>query len=737
MFKIRHYTKLLIFSGAIFSPILCAKDLCTKDQPFSVNGEFMKANDLTWSKPLSPDWDRGAFIGDGIQGAMIMRDNKDENALRILMGRYDVTANYSIPEFEYCIPRVNAGSIILTPESKTSSESMRMNIWDGIVSGSKTSSDGSIHWSAFTDRKHGVFLVQSSGAPHQLFVREEWGISTKLNNPNHVDKISKYKDQLPAKPVKSKSNGVDIITQKLFNQGAYVVASKLIEKSGQKTLFVAIGVDNQKDQDQAAKVALTDALRRLNAAIQEGAERITKRHKSWWNNYMSKGGIHLPQDPEWEKFWWLQIYKFASASSETSSLSMDNIGPWPWECDWGAVWWNLNIQLAYAPAFTANRLDVGKSFISAVDRHYAGKSFRNSAGKSPGITVTRSMHNLVRPRGEDWAKEYGNLSWVLYNYWRYWKYSGDDTLAPKLFKMLKENAEFLISKLEKQEDGKLHMTESRAPEYHVNVKKQLFKDTNYGLMSLDWVLKTLIQMNADLHYNDESLVIWKQTLKNLTPFPADDKSFWIDGETPYAKSHRHYSHLLAIYPYHTFNPDNDSQKAFIESSVDHWLSLSQSLQGYSFTGSCAMLATLNKGDKAIEKLDELKRYLHPNTMYLEGRNPVLETPLAAVESIDYLLLQSWGGKLRVFPAVPSRWKDVDFKDLRAEGAFLVSGTRREGKTQSITIKSLKGGKCTVVTDIKKPILQGKNPPLNLIQRNGFQEFTIALKKGESVTICAE
>jgi len=61
-----------------------------------------------------------------------------------------------------------------------------------------------------------------------------------------------------------------------------------------------------------------------------------------------------------------------------------------------------------------------------------------------------------------------------------------------------------------------------------------------------------------------------------------------------------------------------------------------------------MLATLNKGDKAIEKLDELKRYLCPNTMYLEGRNPVLETPLTAVESIDYLLLQSRGGKLRVW-----------------------------------------------------------------------------------------
>jgi hypothetical protein len=50
-----------------------------------------------------------------------------------------------------------------------------------------------------------------------------------------------------------------------------------------------------------------------------------------------------------------------------------------------------------------------------------------------------------------------------------------------------------------------------------------------------------------------------------------------------------------------------------------------------------------------------------------------------------MLLQSWGGKLRIFPAVPGQWKDAAFENLRAEGGFIVSARRVAGKTVSVII----------------------------------------------------
>ena len=66
-------------------------------------------------------------------------------------------------------------------------------------------------------------------------------------------------------------------------------------------------------------------------------------------------------------------------------------------------------------------------------------------------------------------------------------------------------------------------------------------------------------------------------------------------------------------------------------------------------------------------------------MYKEGGGQVIETPLSAVESINYMLLQSWNDIIQVFPAVPDKWKDVCFKNFRTQGAFLVSAERKNGK----------------------------------------------------------
>lgn len=56
-----------------------------------------------------------------------------------------------------------------------------------------------------------------------------------------------------------------------------------------------------------------------------------------------------------------------------------------------------------------------------------------------------------------------------------------------------------------------------------------------------------------------------------------------------------------------------------------------------------------------------------------------------------MLLQSHTGIIRVFPAVPDSWQDVSFRNLRAQGAFLVSAEKRDGRVVSVEIRSEKGG----------------------------------------------
>ncbi len=78
---------------------------------------------------------------------------------------------------------------------------------------------------------------------------------------------------------------------------------------------------------------------------------------------------------------------------------------------------------------------------------------------------------------------------------------------------------------------------------------------------------------------------------------------------------------------------------------------------------------------------------------------MIETPLSFAKSVHDMLLQSWGGTLRVFRGTPSSWPDAAFHQLRGQGAFLVSAKKKNGVTQFVTVESLAGSPCRIETDI--------------------------------------
>jgi len=205
---------------------------------------------------------------------------------------------------------------------------------------------------------------------------------------------------------------------------------------------------------------------------------------------------------------------------------------------------------------------------------------------------------------------------------------------------------------------------------------------------------------------------------------------------PFAESHRHYSHLLMIYPLYVMNPDQAENRDLIIKSVDHWMGMPDALRGYSYTGASSICASIGRRDEALKYL---KMFVDgggngrfpclPNTMYAEA-GPVIETPLSASRSLQAILLQSWGGTIRVFPAVPESWKDVTIADMRCEGAFLVSAARRDGRTRWVRIKSLAGEPCRVKVDIDEPTTGGDL----LLKKSPNGTIDLTLQKGESILL---
>jgi hypothetical protein len=107
------------------------------------------------------------------------------------------------------------------------------------------------------------------------------------------------------------------------------------------------------------------------------------------------------------------------------------------------------------------------------------------------------------------------------------------------------------------------------------------------------------------------------------------------------------------------------------------------------------------GDRDLPAFRGLvQRWRHPNGLLWAmaianyGRAGAWTESLGVIAPLQEMMLQSWDGALRVFPAWP-RTVDARFETFRAKGAFLVSASWSQGRVQSLQILSEHGARCQV------------------------------------------
>jgi hypothetical protein len=205
-------------------------------------------------------------------------------------------------------------------------------------------------------------------------------------------------------------------------------------------------------------------------------------------------------------------------------------------------------------------------------------------------------------------------------------------------------------------------------------------------------------------------------------------------------NHQHFSNLLMIYPLHLVNIEQVGTADVLKRSFDRARSTAGPGQRQAMVQAHAgpMGATIGLGDEALDSLKRLQGDLYPNGLWYES--PCIESTLAAANIIQDMLLQSWSdpakeetGPIRIFPAVPTAWQDVEFHDLRAEGAFLVSAKRSGGETAWVRIKSLAGEPCRVRPGMNGEI-RTKSDREHQLRPMSPGVYEIDLKKDEEVLL---
>jgi len=730
-------------------------------QPLSaqqINGDinyetFLSTHDMIWN--IVPDtWQLSPFSGNGNVGFLFYQtEGEAKNTMSLHVGRHDYYDHRAAPKEKQLIwinrGRLPLGHFNFTSKGNITGIDMRLSLWNAELSGTVYTSEGAYNIRALTHSNNDVVYFETDAKNGEMVeitwhpdkpVSSVWETLQAGGGPRKggmwVEMINDPMP-MPEKYTLSEKNGINYCYQPLYkNRGETTTAWK-VKGNGTEKQELLVTVHHSFPEMNSMDIATEN----INKAVQSLAEKkFIDSHRQWWHDYYPLSFLTI-DDAEKEAFYWIQIYKFASASRADGPI-MDLMGPWYNKTFWPMVWGDLNVELQYWTHLAANRLSVGESLPNNIDKYV-----ENLEGNVPGRWKNSAAIGALFPQDMDsynGGKVPDMLIWILHDYWLHCQFAGDwDRMETKLFPILKKAFNSYLNYLEDNpltdDDGTIHIKRSWSPEY----KPGHGQDINFTLALIRWSSQTLLDINKEYDLNDPLATKWQHVLDHLVDYQIDENGLRIGKDIPFDKPHRHYSHLLGVYPLAVITPETEKDRQLIRTTLDHWLDVTinsttkikaMPVTGYTATGASSMYATLGDKEKALYYLKYFINHknVSPTTMYSEG-NPVIESPLSFATCVHDMLIQSNNGRIHVFPGTPDEWANAAFRHLRTQGAFLVSAKKEKTVTQFVAVESLVGSPCVINPGIENPILyiEGKkvsDKKLGKPDDNGF--YTIDLKKGD-------
>ncbi|MCD6360147.1 MAG: hypothetical protein J7M38_04720, partial [Armatimonadetes bacterium] len=250
-----------------------------------------------------------------------------------------------------------------------------------------------------------------------------------------------------------------------------------------------------------------------------------------------------------------------------------------------------------------------------------------------------------------------------------------------------------------------------SPEWGEGSTRRWGPDPTCDLQLIRWLAQSLLEAVETLAIEDPDADGWRDLLDRLADYPQGEDGLHVLADQPLIHSHRHHSHLMAIHPLGILNIDgSDEERDLIERSINHWVITGMGQwAGHGMGPSALIAARVGRGNMAWLHCDLYARcFITPATLHTNGdyrrfgltrftnRPMTIEAGFAVAAALMEMMLQSWGGTIRLFPAIPDHWHDICFEDLRAEGAFIVSARMHDDEVIYARISSEAGGVCRML-----------------------------------------
>lgn len=530
----------------------------------------------------------------------------------------------------------------------------------------------------------------------------------------------------------------------------------LAARSGSGIAIAAEYGDTSELALQAARAHLTETAPHGYMEALAG----TKRH--WRTLWEQAADISIP-DREIGRMYYLGLYRMLG-SSMPGKVAPTLQGPWaeeyrnpPWSCDYH---FNINVQECLWPAYGSNLLDCLKPLFRMIEgwKPTLALNALRFAGIGDGYMLGHSVDDRGRPVGGMWTGtiDQANTAWVAQMMWQYARYAGDeDYMLNEVYPFMKKALNVFHAMMDKEGET-YSLPVSVSPEYGGSSPEGLGRNSTFFLVNVHFLCEKLLELEGQYGLDPDYAAFAADIRAKLPAYTAGPRQFQEFGRKPglelylwegqpLAESHRHHSHLAGIFPFDTMDMTDPVQNEIVSNSYKTWMDQGMGRwAGWSMPWASILHNRMGRPDMALLSLYLLKE-VYMNKGYASqhnasydgfcqfegGETMQVEASIAAAAAVLDMFVQCIRGEIRVFSGLSSRFKDAAFSGIRAEGAFLLSGRKAEGKVRSVTVYSEGHGTLRLCNPYRGEayIRRGGG-----VTRSVDERIVLELQAGETITI---